>query len=216
MGEIVLLRHGETEWSKSGRHTGRTDIPLTPEGEKQAQAAAPMLAERHVCRAWSSPAARAVRTAELAGLRLDGTDPDLWEWDYGGYEGMTTAQIQEQRPDWSLWTDGVIPGGPGGFPGETAAQVGERCDRVIAKVLPLVDPRAPKHGPEQHAPDQNGRDCDVVLVAHGHLLRVLAARWLGLAPTDGRLFKLDTAAVSVLGFEHEQQVLSLWNSVHHH
>ena len=211
MGEIVLLRHGETEWSKSGRHTGRTDVPLTAQGEKQAQAAAPLLADRRIRCAWSSPAGRAVRTAELAGLRLDGTDPDLWEWDYGGYEGVTTAQIQEQRPGWSLWTDGVIPGGPGGFPGETAAQVGERCDRVIARVLPLVDPRPPRHGP-----DQGDHDGDVVLVAHGHLLRVLAARWLGLAPADGRLFKLDTAAVSVLGFEHDQQVLSLWNSVHHH
>ncbi|HEY3867022.1 MAG TPA: histidine phosphatase family protein [Actinocrinis sp.] len=209
MGEIVLLRHGETEWSKAGRHTGRTDVPLTAQGEKQAQAAAPLLAElaeRHICHAWSSPAGRAVRTAELAGLHLDGTDPDLWEWEYGGYEGVTTAQIHEQRPGWSLWTDGVIPGGPGGFPGETAAQVGERCDRVIGRVLPLVDPRGA----------QQDRDCDVVLVAHGHLLRVLASRWLGLPPADGRLFKLDTAAVSVLGFEHDQQVLSLWNSVHHH
>ena len=205
MGEIILLRHGETEWSRAGRHTGRTDVPLTAEGEKQAHGAAAVLAGRRVQAVYSSPAGRAQRTAQLAGLRVTAVDPDLWEWDYGGYEGITTDQIQEQRPGWYLWRDGVVPGGPDGFPGETVEQVGERCDRVLAQVRPLVDPT--RH-PSDH-PDAG----DVVLVAHGHLLRVLAARWLGLPPAAGALFRLDTAAVSILGFEHDRPVLSLWNDV---
>ena len=207
MGEIILVRHGETEWSASGRHTGHTDIPLTEAGEQQAREAGALLLElrkngHRIAAAWSSPAARAKRTAELAGITLDATDPDLWEWDYGGYEGKTTAEIQQDRPDWFLWTDGVPAGGPGGFPGETIDQVGARCDRVIARVRPLVDPRSPNH-----------LDGDVALVAHGHYLRVLAARWLSLPPADGALFKLDTAAVSRLGFEHERPVLSEWNTI---
>jgi broad specificity phosphatase PhoE len=207
MGEIILLRHGETEWSKSGRHTGRTDVPLTAEGEKQAHAAQQVLEGRRIRAVWSSPASRAVRTAQLAGLHITGTDPDLWEWDYGGYEGVTSAQIQKERPGWYLWTDGVIPGGPGGFPGETVEQVGERCDRVLAKTRPLVDPAA-------GAAEPGAQDEDVVLVAHGHLLRVLTARWLDLPPADGALFRLDTASVSVLGFEHDRAALTLWNYVH--
>ena len=110
MGDLILLRHGETEWSKAGKHTGRTDIPLTPRGEAAAAALAPVLARRNIVAAFSSPAQRAVRTAELAGLTGVKQDPDLWEWDYGGYEGLTTSQIQEQRPGWYLWRDGVIPG----------------------------------------------------------------------------------------------------------
>jgi broad specificity phosphatase PhoE len=207
MGEIILVRHGETEWSAAGRHTGRTDIPLSPEGEARARSVGTSLLElrkngHRIAAAWSSPAARARRTAELAGIAVDGADPDLWEWDYGGYEGITTTEIQEQRPGWYLWTDGVVPGGPGGFPGETVAEVGERCDRVIARVRPLVDPLSP-----------NRLDGDVALVAHGHYLRVLAARWLSLPPADGALFRLDTAAVSRLGFEHERPVLTEWNDV---
>jgi len=207
MGEIILVRHGETEWSASGRHTGRTDIPLTVQGESRARSAGAALLElrkagHRIEAGWSSPAARARRTAELAGIAIDGTDPDLWEWDYGGYEGLTTAEIQKDRPGWFLWTDGVVPGGPDGFPGETIEEVGERCDRVIARVRPLVDPLSP-----------NRLDGDVALVAHGHYLRVLAARWLSLPPADGALFRLDTAAISRLGFEHDRPVLTEWNDV---
>jgi len=200
MGEIILLRHGETEWSRDGRHTGRTDLPLTDHGREQAVAANELLAGRRIAAAWSSPAQRAQETAKLAGITLDGIDPDLWEWDYGGYEGVTTAQIQQDSPGWYLWHDGVIPGGPDGFPGETVEHVGERCDRVISRVLPLVQ------GPE-------ALDGDVALVAHGHLLRVLAARWIGLPAREGSRFKLDTASVSRLGFEHDVPVLSAWNEV---
>jgi len=192
MGDLILLRHGETEWSLAGRHTGRTDIPLTPRGEAAAAALAPMLAKRHIVAAFSSPAERAARTAELAGLADAKPDPDLWEWDYGGYEGLTTAQIQEQRPGWSLWRDGVIPG-DAEHPGETVEQVGERVDRVLARVAPLL------------------ADGDVALVAHGHVLRVLTARYLRLPPDDGRLFRLDTGTVSTLGTEHDEPVIVSWN-----
>jgi probable phosphoglycerate mutase len=198
MGEIILLRHGETEWSRSGRHTGRTDLPLTEHGRAQATAAGSMLAGREIAAAWSSPAQRAQESAKLAGLSLDGLDPDLWEWDYGGYEGVTSAEIQQQRPGWYLWHDGVVPGGPGGFPGETVEQVAERCDRVIARAAPLVQ--------AEDAPD-------VALVAHGHLLRILGARWIGLPAREGGRLKLDTASVSRLGFEHDVPVLSCWNEL---
>src|SRR5215471_5368769 len=142
MGEILLLRHGQTEWSMLGRHTGRTDVPLTPDGERQARSLGELLAGGKIGVVWSSPAVRALRTAELAGLSPDGTDPDLWEWDYGGYEGRTTAEIQRTRPGWYLWADGVVPGGPDGFPGESVEQVGARCDRVLERLRPLVDPRS--------------------------------------------------------------------------
>ena len=198
MGDLILLRHGQTEWSKAGKHTGRTDVSLTAQGVASARSLEPMLAKRQIVAVFTSPAARAVRTADLAGL--DGTggrylvkqDPDLWEWDYGGYEGMTTPEIQEQRPGWYLWRDGVIPG-DAGHPGETVSQVGERADRVLGRVAPLM------------------RDGDVVLVAHGHLLRVLTARYLGLAPDDGRLFRLDTGTISTLGEEHGEGVVLTWN-----
>ncbi|MBS2965286.1 histidine phosphatase family protein [Actinocrinis puniceicyclus] len=200
MGEIILLRHGQTQWSKEGRHTGRTDVPLTAEGEARALTAGEALSGRKIAAAWTSPALRARRTAQLAGLSVQGTDPDLWEWDYGGYEGRTTAEIQAERPGWYLWDDGVVPGRPGAFPGETVEQVGERCDRVIARVRPLVQPDAP-----------GAVDGDVVLVAHGHLLRVLAARWLGLPARAGAYFLLGTAALCALGFEHARPGISLWN-----
>jgi broad specificity phosphatase PhoE len=200
MGEIILLRHGQTEWAKQGRHTGRTDVPLTAEGGQRARAAAGLLAGRKIIAAWSSPAIRARRTAELAGLPVRDTDPDLWEWDYGGYEGRTTPEIQQERPGWYLWDDGVIPGGPDGFPGETVEQVGARCDRVIERVRPLVAAGSP-----------TAVGGDVALVAHGHVLRVLAARWLGLPPAAGAYFLLSTASISALGFEHERPAISLWN-----
>ena len=196
MGDLILLRHGETEWSKSGRHTGRTDIPLTFDGEAAAVALAPILARREIVAAFSSPAQRAAWTAELAGLTDVKQDPDLWEWDYGGYEGLTTRQIQEARPGWYLWRDGVIPG-DAAHPGETVQQVGERVDRVLARVL---------GGPEPLLADG-----DVALVGHGHMLRVLTARWLRLDPSDGRLFRLDTGTISTLGHEHAEPVILSWN-----
>jgi probable phosphoglycerate mutase len=207
MGELILLRHGQTEWSAAGRHTGRTDIPLTPHGAADAAALAPVLARfvsrRRLTAVFTSPARRAVVTAELAGLGGPGTpgeaggqvpkiDPDLWEWDYGGYEGRTTAQIQSGRPGWYLWRDGVVPG-DGGHPGETVSEVGSRVDRVLKRAGALLP------------------DGDVALVAHGHVLRVLTARWLGLPPAEGRLFRLDTGTVSTLGTEHAAPVIITWN-----
>jgi probable phosphoglycerate mutase len=192
MGELILLRHGETEWSASGQHTGRTDIPLTARGEAAATALAPALARRQIRAAYTSPATRAVRTAELAGLQNAKPDPDLWEWDYGGYEGLTTAQIQVQRPGWYLWRDGVVPG-DAAHPGETVGQVGLRTDAVLARVDPLL------------------AEGDVALVAHGHVLRVLTARWLQHDPDDGRLYRLDTGTFSTLGTEHGYPVIMTWN-----
>ncbi|MFF0523784.1 histidine phosphatase family protein [Actinomadura nitritigenes] len=192
MGELILLRHGETEWSRDRRHTGRTDLPLTARGEEQARALPPLLAPRHIVRVLASPAERARRTAELAGLTVDETDPDLWEWDYGGYEGITTAEIREDRPGWYLWKDGVIPG-DAEHPGETVEQVGKRTDAVLARVRPLL------------------AEGDVALVAHGHVLRVLTARWLGLEPALGRAFALATGTLSLLGTEHGHPVITSWN-----
>jgi broad specificity phosphatase PhoE len=192
MGDLILLRHGETEWSAAGKHTGRTDVPLTARGAAAAVAAGPVLAARPVVAVFTSPARRAVRTAELAGLTGGKQDPDLWEWDYGGYEGLTTAQIQRQRPDWNLWRDGVIAGGAA-HPGETVDEVGARADRVLTRASASLP------------------DGDVVLVAHGHVLRVLTARWLGLPATEGRLFRLDTGTISALGFEHGDPVIAMWN-----
>ena len=196
MGKLILIRHGETVWSREHKHTGRTDIPLTAAGEAAAAALAGDLSARHIVAAFASPAQRAVRTAELAGLTRVPcgltTDPDLAEWDYGGYEGRTTADIRRERPGWYLWRDGVIPG-DAEHPGETVAQVGARADAVLARARPLL------------------ADGDVGLVAHGHLLRVLTARWLGLGPAEGRLFQLDTGTLSFLGTEHEEPVISAWN-----
>jgi probable phosphoglycerate mutase len=192
MGELILLRHGETEWSRAGRHTGRTDIALTAAGQAAAAALAPALAARPVAAVFTSPAQRAVRTASLAGLTGGKQDPDLWEWDYGGYEGRTTLAIQNERPGWYLWRDGVIPG-DAAHPGETVAQVGARADAVLGRAGPLL------------------AGGDVVLVSHGHLLRVLTARWLGLEPQAGRLFRLDTGTLGTLGTEHGQPVISTWN-----
>jgi broad specificity phosphatase PhoE len=192
MGELILIRHGETEWSRSGKHTGRTDLPLTEAGRAAATALRPALAARNIAAAFVSPASRAIETAELAGLTGAKVDPDLWEWDYGGYEGLTTDEIRKQRPSWSLWQDGIIPG-DAAHPGETAEEVGARTDAVLGRVRPLL------------------RDEDVALVAHGHLLRVLTARWLGLAPDNGKLFRLDTGTFSTLSAEREQSVISSWN-----
>jgi broad specificity phosphatase PhoE len=186
MGELILVRHGETEWARDGRHTGRTDVPLTPHGEEQARALAPLLADRKIVLTLVSPARRARHTAELAGLADPEIDERLWEWDYGAYEGRTTPEIREERPGWYLWRDGVVGG-------ETAEQVGARADRALDQARPRL------------------AEGDVAIVAHGHVLRVLTARWLGLPPTDGRLFKLGTGTLSALGTEHDEPVLSTWN-----
>ena len=196
MGSLILLRHGETEWSLAGKHTGRTDIPLTPRGEAAAAALAPLLVKRDIIAVLTSPAQRAIRTASLtlgAAAADAQQDPDLWEWDYGGYEGKTTAEIQERHPGWYLWRDGVIPG-DGDHPGESVDAVGVRTDRVLARVWPLLN------------------EGDVALVAHGHVLRVLTARWLNLPPADGRLFSLDTGTISMLGYEHDERVILTWNA----
>jgi broad specificity phosphatase PhoE len=184
--EIALVRHGETEWSRDGRHTGRSDIPLTETGRAQAEQLAGALREWSFARVLSSPLERALETCRLAGLGDDvEVTEDLMEWDYGEYEGITTPQIRESRPGWYLWRDGC----PGG---ETAAEVGRRVDRVIAEL-----------------DDAGG---DVALFAHGHVLRVLAARWIGLGPEGGALLALNTGTLSVLGYERETRVVRRWNA----
>jgi probable phosphoglycerate mutase len=183
--QVWLVRHGETEWSRSGRHTSVTDLPLTPVGERTAIALAPRLAERAFSLVLSSPRERARRTADLAGLAGVEIDEDLAEWHYGDYEGVTTAEIRTRVPRWTVW-DGPVPGG------ETAEQVTTRLDRVIERVA--------------------ATDGDVLLVAHGHSLRALTARWLGLPGGEGRRFWLDTATVSVLGHERESRVILRWNT----
>jgi broad specificity phosphatase PhoE len=195
MGELLLIRHGETEWSRSGRHTGRTDVPLTEAGMTAAAVLAPAVTRRQVIAAFTSPASRASRTAELVGLVAALADPDLQEWDYGGYEGRTTEDIGQDRPGWYLWRDGVPPG-DAGHPGETAQDVGGRADAVLRRVRPLLT------------------GGDVALVAHGHFLRVLTARWLDLEPAAGRYFRLDTGTLSTLGTEHERPVITSWNLPH--
>ncbi|MFJ1899943.1 MULTISPECIES: histidine phosphatase family protein [unclassified Streptomyces] len=195
MGELILIRHGETEWSRNGQHTSHTDLPLTPLGERQARALAPLLADRDIALTLVSPSVRARRTAELAGLGAPRITPELREWDYGGYEGITTDEIRLTRPDWNLWTDGVAAG-PEAHPGETPVEVGERADRVLAMVGEAAG---------------RARDEDIVLVAHSHFLRVLTARYLGLSPAEGTLFQLATGAVSRLGREHGNPVITAWN-----
>lgn len=186
VAEIVLIRHGQTGWSAAGRHTSRTDLPLTDIGERQARALAPALAERRFAAVLCSPRLRARRTAELAGLTVTDIDDNLAEWDYGRYEGITTADIHRDRPDWYLWTDGA----PGG---ETPDEVGARLDKVLDRARATLD---------------RG---DVALVGHGHALRVAGARWVGLPPSGGGLLRLDTGTLSVLGFEHARAVIRRWN-----
>jgi len=182
---VVLARHGETEWSLSGRHTGTTDLPLTEEGRRQARALGPRLRGWTFSLVLTSPLQRALETSRLAGYGEQAQQrPDLVEWDYGRYEGLTSRQIEEIHPGWSLWRDG----GPGG---EKAADVGRRTDRVIAEVRSV--------------------DGDVLIFAHGHILRVLAARWLAEPPEGGRHYALQTAALSVLSYEHVDPVIRLWN-----
>jgi broad specificity phosphatase PhoE len=184
--EVVLVRHGETEWSRDARHTGRTEVPLTAEGRRQAERLSGALAEWSFTRVLSSPLSRALDTCRLAGYgdRAELSDA-LLEWDYGEYEGETTARIRETRPGWNLWRDGC----PGG---ETVGDVGARVDLLVSEL--------------------KESDGDVVLFAHGHVLRVLGARWVDLAPETGARFWLATATVSVLGFERETTVFRRWNA----
>ncbi len=182
---VVLVRHGETEWSLSGRHTGKTDLPLTSEGRRQARALGPRLSGWTFSLVLTSPLQRALETCRLAGYgERAQVRSDLVEWDYGRYEGLTSNQIEAIQPGWSLWRDG----GPGG---EKAADVGRRTDRMIAEVRGVAG--------------------DVLIFAHGHVLRVLASRWLGEPPQGGRHYALQTAALSVLGYEHADPVIRLWN-----
>jgi broad specificity phosphatase PhoE len=182
---VVLIRHGETEWSRTGRHTGRTDVALTAHGRMEAERVGSVLAGREFALVLTSPALRSLETARLAGFGAVAQErPDLREWDYGEYEGRTTAEIRGERPGWNLWDDGV----PGG---ESLEEVGERADRIVAEV------RAARG--------------DTALFAHGHFLRVLGARWIGLEPRAGKLLALDPATVSVLGYEHEWPVVRAWN-----
>jgi broad specificity phosphatase PhoE len=181
--EAVLVRHGETEWSRTGRHTGRSDPPLTAEGERQARAVGEALRGRSFALVLSSPLTRARETARLAGFEPELRD-DLAEWDYGEYDGITTPEIREQVPDWTVWRYG-------GKGGESVADVAARADRVLAELL-----RA---------------EGDVLVFSHGHFLRVLTARRLSLDAADGRLFALDSGTLSTLGYEREQPVIRQWN-----
>ncbi|MFF9813347.1 histidine phosphatase family protein [Streptomyces sp. NPDC014006] len=191
MGDLLLVRHGETEWSLTGQHTSFTDLPLTTHGEEQAKSLAPLLSGRPFALALTSPLRRAVRTAELAGVLGAVPEPDLHEWDYGGYEGVATVDIHRTRPGWDLWTDGVPPGT--GSRGESPEEVGRRADRVLSRVVPALAAG------------------DVVLVAHAHFLRVLTARRLGLPPSKGRLLQLATGTLSRLSTEHGRPVVAEWN-----
>ncbi len=185
--EIHLVRHGETEWSLSGRHTGRSDIPLTAKGEAAAREVGSRLAGKGFAAVWSSPSQRARNTCELSGFGAGAiVKDDLAEWDYGAYEGITTKEIQASRPGWQLFRDGCPKG-------EAAGDVGGRADRIISELRLANAP--------------------ILIFSSSHFLRVLGARWLGLPPADGARFILDTASISVLGYEHDltEPVIRRWN-----
>ena len=187
--KVYLLRHGETEWSLNGRHTGVTDIPLTENGRKLARQLRPILAREKFVMVLTSPLQRARETCELAGLgTLASVDQDLMEWNYGEYEGLTTEQIRQTRPDWSVFRDGC----PGG---ESPLQVSVRADRIISRVRTV--------------------DGNVALFSHGHILRVLAARWINLSASYGENFLLDTATLNVLGYYRESPAFKIWNAPLH-
>jgi broad specificity phosphatase PhoE len=188
---VYLARHGDTAWTVSGQHTGRTDLPLLPEGEENARRLGERLKDMQFAKVFTSPLQRAAKTCELAGFgSVAEADPDLMEWDYGKYEGLRRAEIVKQNADWQLFRDGC----PGG---ESPAQVGERADRVIGRVRAI--------------------EGNVLLFSSGHILRVLCARWLGLEPAGGRCLILSTASLSTLGYEHDRSepVIRLWNDNHH-
>jgi len=191
MSEVVLVRHGETEWSRAGKHTGSTDVELTPEGETQARAVGAELQGRAFALVLSSPLVRARRTAELAGYPAAQVDPDLSEWDYGGYEGLTTGQIRaDLGHPWTVFADGVPAGAK---PGESLAQVSARADRVVARLRASLTAG------------------DALVFSHGHLLRVLGARWVGADPGFGAHLALNTATIGRLSTEHDVPVLQEWN-----
>lgn len=182
--QIILVRHGETEWSRTGQHTGRTDIPLTEEGRRRAGALGAMLRDRDLS-IWTSPLSRAKETCRLAGFQQHAKiDDDLREWDYGIYEGRTTLDIRKETPNWSVWLSPIIDG-------ESLDQVADRARRVIERAV--------------------GFKGHVALFAHGHILRILAACWIGLPPGTGRLLALDTASISILGYERQTRVIRQWN-----
>ena len=192
-GTIILLRHGETEWSKSGRHTGLSDIPLTAAGEERAASLRDRLADTAPALILCSPLQRARRTAELAGLWPAEIDDDLLEWDYGAWEGRTTADIRAELndPEWTVWKSPIPPGSTSG---EQPDDVAIRCQRVLRRCAPILD---------------SGGTC--ALIAHGHVLRILTATWLGLPARDGRLWVLDAGALCSLGFERTQHAILRWN-----
>jgi len=182
---LWLIRHGQTQWSLSGAHTGRTDLPLTAAGRENAAAVGRFLAGRRFDLVLTSPLARARETCRLAGYAAQGQiEPNLREWDYGDYEGRSTAEIQRERPGWLLWSDGVPNG--------------ESIDQVAARASSVID-------------RTSGAEGDVALFAHGHVLRILTACWLGLPPDAARLFALGTGSVSILGYERETRVITRWN-----
>ena len=192
MTELWLIRHGETEWSAAGRHTGRTDIPLTAHGRECAVALGKFLAGTKFLAVLRSPMLRARETCEIAGFGdVAVVDEGLMEWDYGVYEGRTSQEIQAEIPGWSVWKDPIVGG-------ESVEQVGARADGVIARALAAAGP-------------QTDDAVRVALFAHAHILRILAARWIGLAPHDGSLFALETGSVSVLGWEKETRAIRRWN-----
>ena len=183
--EVVIVRHGETEWSRTGRHTGRTDVPLSPKGRREAVLTGRRLGSRRFDLVLTSPLSRALETCKLAGFGGQAQeDLDLMEWNYGAYEGLTTAEIRERRPGWSVLTDGAPDG-------ESVLDVGKRADRVLDRVRAVAGP--------------------VLLFAHGHVARVIGARWIGLPPDHARLFALSTGSISILGYERETAVLLCWN-----
>ena len=189
--KIYLARHGETAWSLSGQHTGRTDIPLTEQGEENARQLGNRLQGLTVSHVFSSPLQRAMKTCALAGFGANVTpEPLLLEWNYGDYEGLTTAHIHAERPDWFIFRDGC----PGG---ESPDQIAARCDEMIQKMKALQG--------------------DILIFAHAHILRMLTTRWLDLAPEEGRLYFLSTASLSILGYEHDltEPVMRLWNDTSH-
>jgi probable phosphoglycerate mutase len=184
--KVYLLRHGETEWSLNGRHTGVTDIPLTENGRRIARLLQPILAKEKFALVLTSPLQRARETCELAGLgTLASIDRDLMEWNYGEYEGVTTEQIRQTKPNWSIFRDGC----PGG---ESSLEIGARADRIVAKVRAV--------------------DGNVALFSHGHFLRVLAARWINLSASYGEHFLLDTATLNILGYYREAPAFKIWNA----
>lgn len=186
MLEVWLARHGETDWSATGKHTGRTDVPLTDRGRDQARALKRVLSDKQFEAVWTSPLTRARDTAALAGYPNAVIVPELVEWDYGEYEGRRTKDIRVTQPNWTIWKAAIEKG-------ETLGEAGERADKIILRLLQ-----------EEHGP--------VLCFGHGHFLRILAARWAGLEPTCGRRLLLDTGTISILGFEHDYRALRCWNA----